>query len=79
MYVFNMNKLFQKIPVELPKQPIPKKKRGSLLHAIGGGWYVNNFGQKIPPLKKGRLIKKSQKEGHEIKRKLHKANQYWND
>ena len=36
MYVFKINKLFQKIPVELPKQPSPKEKRQSLLHAIGG-------------------------------------------
>ena len=27
MYIFNMKKLFQKIPFELPKQPSPKEKR----------------------------------------------------
>ena len=37
MYVLNMNKLFQKILVELPKQPSPKEKRELLLHVIGGG------------------------------------------
>ena len=26
MYIFNMNKLFQKIPAELPTQPSPRKK-----------------------------------------------------
>ena len=41
MYVLNMEKLFQKIPVEIPKQPSPKKKLFFLLHAIGGGLYVN--------------------------------------
>ena len=30
-------KLFQKKTVELPKQPIPKEKRRSLLHAMGRG------------------------------------------
>ena len=52
IYVFNMGKLFQKILVELPKQPIPKKKSQSLLHAIGGGWYVEKLDQKLQPLKK---------------------------
>ena len=37
MYLFNMNKLIQKTPVELPKQPSPKEKRESLLHAFSGG------------------------------------------
>ena len=40
---------------------------------------MNKLGQKLPPLKKSRLSKKSQKEEDEIKRKLNKANQYWND
>ena len=57
MYGFIMKKLMQKIPVELPKQPSPKEKRKSLLHAIGGGWYVNTLCQKLPPLKKSKLIK----------------------
>ena len=61
MYVLNMNKLFQKISVELNKQPSPKEKRKSLLHAIGGGWYVNKLGQKLPPLRISRLSKKPQK------------------
>ena len=54
MYLFNMKKLFQKNPVELPKQPSPRKKRRSPLHAFGGGWYVNKLGQKLPPKKKRR-------------------------
>ena len=58
MYDFNMNKLLQKIPIEIPKQTSPKKKLKSLLHYIGGGCYVNKLGQKIPPLKKRRLNKK---------------------
>ena len=47
-----MKLLFQKIPSELPNQPSTKEKRKSLLHAIGGGWYVDKLGQKFPPLKK---------------------------
>ena len=74
---FNMKRLFLKILVELPKQPSPKKIRKSLLHVIGGGWYVKKLGQKLPPLKKRRLSKKSQKEEDEIKIKLHKANQVY--
>ena len=68
MYVLNMRKLFQKIPVELNKQPSPREKRKSLLHAIGCGWYVKTFGQKLPPLRIRRLIKKYQKEEDEIKK-----------
>ena len=57
MYVFTMNKLFHKIPVELPKQPISEEKRQPLLHGIGCGWYVKKLVQKIPPLKKKKLSK----------------------
>ena len=71
---FYMKKMFQKIPVELTKEPSPRKKRKSLLHAIGVGWYVKILGQKLPQLTKRRLIKKFQKEEDEIKRKLTKAN-----
>ena len=79
MCAFNLNKLFQKIPVELPKRPSPKEKIKSLLHAIGGGWYVKKLGHKLPPLKKRILNKKTQKQEDEIKRKLTEANKYWND
>ena len=61
MYFFNMNNFFLKIPVEIPKQPSPKKKRKSLLNSIGGVWYVKILCQKLPPLNKRRLIKKKQK------------------
>ena len=63
-----MKKLFLKISVELPKPTSPKKKTRSLLHAIEGGWYVKKLGQKLPPLKKRRLSKKSQEKGYKIKR-----------
>ena len=36
-----MKELFQKIDVGLMNQPSPKGKLRSLLHAIGGGLYVN--------------------------------------
>ena len=38
---------------------------------------MKKLGQKLPPLKKSRLSKKSQKEEGEIKRKLTKDNQSW--
>ena len=77
LYANNMDKLFQKIPVELPNQPIPKEKCKSLLHDIGGGWYVEKLGKKILPLKKMKLSKKSQKGEDEIKKRLTEANQMW--
>ena len=40
---------------------------------------MNKLGQKLPPLKKRRFSKKPQKEEDEMKRKLHEANQVWND
>ena len=40
---------------------------------------MENVGQKLPPLKKMRLSKLSQKEEDEIKIRLTEANQYWND
>ena len=40
LYTHYMEELFQKIPVELPNQTSPRGKIKSLLHAIGGGWYV---------------------------------------
>ena len=43
-----MDLFFQKITVELPNQPSTKEKRKSVLHAIGGGWYMDKLGQKLP-------------------------------
>ena len=74
-----MNILFQKTPVKLLNQPSPKEKRKSLLHAIGGGWYVDKLGQNLPQLKKMRLSKKALKEEYKIKRRLTEANKMWND
>ena len=71
--------MIRKTPVEIPNQPSPREKRKKILHAIGGGWYINKLGQKLPPLKKRRLSKKSQKEEDEIKRELTEANHYWSD
>ena len=78
MYIFDMKQLFMKIPVELPKPSSPKEKHQSLLHAIGGSWYMNKLIQKLQQLKKMRLGKKAQENDDEIKIKLHKANPAWN-
>ena len=69
-----MTALFYKIPVKLPNQPSQKEKRKSLLHAIGGGWYVDKLEQKLPSLKKRNLIRKWQEEEDKIKRRLIGAN-----
>ena len=66
--------MFQKIPVKLPNKPIPREKRRSLLHAIGGGWYVEKLGQQLPPLKKKKLSKKRQEEEDKTKEKLTEEN-----
>ena len=56
-----MEELFHKTNVGLPNQPSPKEKLKSLLHAIGGSWYVEKLGQKLTPLKKSKLSTKAQK------------------
>ena len=61
LYTHYIEDLFQKILFELPNQLSPKGKLKLLLHAIGGGWYVEKLGQKLPPLKKRKLSKKGQK------------------
>ena len=58
-----MAELFKIIPVKLPNKPSPKEKRKSLLNAIGGGWYVEKLGQKLPPLKKRKLRKTNTRRG----------------
>ena len=78
MYIFAMI-FFYIIPVELPKPFIPKEKHQSLLHAIGGGWYTKQLSDKLTPLKKIKIRKKAQEKEDEIKRRLQKANQDWND
>ena len=45
-----MEELFQKINVNITYKPSPKEKLKSLLHSIGGVWYVEKLGQKLPPL-----------------------------
>ena len=40
---------------------------------------MEKLGQKLPPLKKRKLSKKSQKEEDKIKRRLTEANQEWCD
>ena len=52
LYTRYMEEMFQKISFELPYQPIPKRKRVSLLHSIRGGWYVETLCRNVPPLKK---------------------------
>ena len=62
--------MFQKTPVDLPKELSYKKKRQSLLHAIGGGWFMNKINDKLPPLKKRKISKRLQEKEYEIKRNL---------
>ena len=74
-----MDTLFQKIPVKLPNQPSSKAKLKYLLHAIGGGWYVEKLGQKLSPIKESKLSKKYQNEEDKIRRRLTENNQMCSD
>ena len=74
-----MKELFQKIPVELPNQHIPKEIPRYLLHAIGGGWYLDKSGHKLLPLKKRKLSKKKTRRGEWNKEKTNsgKSSMVW--
>ena len=75
MYFFAMKNMFQKIPVELTKPPIPKK---TIIITCYWRWLVyEKLSKNITPLKKIKLIKKVQENEDEIRINLHKANQYW--
>ena len=49
------------MPIELPNKTSTKEKRRSLLHTIGGGWYMDKLGQNLSPLKKSIIIIKNKK------------------
>ena len=55
------------------------EKHQSLLHYIGGVWYLNKLNQNLPPIKKRKLSKKSQENEDETEKKLQTANKYWNN
>ena len=57
-----MEKLFRKTSVKLPNKSSTKEKRRYLFHAIGGSWYVEKLGQKLPPVKKSK-VRKNPKRG----------------
>ena len=67
MYFETMINMFQKIPFELPKPLSNKERRQSLLHAVGGDWWLKKINEKIPPLKKRRLGRKLQEKEGEIR------------
>ena len=60
MYSEAIQKFFEKIPVQLPKPLSHREKRQLLLNSIGNNCYMKKINEKLPPLKKQKLIKKSQ-------------------
>ena len=71
--------MFNKTPVELPKPLTQRGKCQSLLHAIGGGWYMNKLNENILPPKRTETKKKPTRKEDEIKRNLQMENQNSND
>ena len=61
MYIETMKGLFEKIPAQLPKPQILREKRQSLLHDIGGEWYMKKINEKLSPLKKKKAKNKNKK------------------
>ena len=75
-----MNELFKNIPVAI-SEPHPvnyNNKRQILLTYIGVKFYINNLRYKPPPIKMPILIKETQKK-NDIKDRLRKSNDNWND
>ena len=71
--------MFKNIPVTISK-PHPgnyKNKIQRLLTDIGVKFYINNLRYKPPPIKRPILIKEEQK--YDIKARLQKSNDNWND
>ena len=62
MYNETMKVLFEKIPVGLLKPLILRGKLKSLLHDIVDEWYMKKINDKLPPLNKQKLSKKSKEK-----------------
>ena len=52
----------EKLQLNFLINPVQRKKRRYLFHAIGGSWYVEKLGQKLPPVKKSK-VRKNPKRG----------------
>ena len=63
MNIEDMQDLFKKIPVQLPKPISHEEKIQSLLYGIGGDWCVKCFDKKLPPLKKRKPGKTTRERG----------------
>ena len=62
MYVFTMI-CFRENPVKRPNKPSPKGKHKSILHAIGGGWYVKKIRPEAATTKEKYIKQKISKRG----------------
>ena len=52
MYIENIQYLFKKKPVQIPKPLSLKEKCQSILHSIGDDWYMKKMNENITPLNK---------------------------
>ena len=50
-----------------------------MLTDIGGGWYLAKIARGLTPLKRKKLIKKSEERKDYIQKKLYEYNRWWND
>ena len=73
--------MFKNIHVTIP-EPYPdnyRYKRTFSSTDIGGKVYINIIGDKPPSMKRPRLSKEEQKKEDDIKARLQKSNDNWND
>ena len=78
-YTAAMIEMFKTIPPNVGKPLTTREKNQKLITDIGGGWYLEKCQKGIPPLKRTKLGKKSQKRQDIIKNKLFQSNMCWND
>ena len=71
--------VFKQIIVQLPKPLSHKGNHQLLLNDIGFHWCTRKTNEKLPPLRKQKLSKKSQEKKDAVKINLQISNQIWND
>ena len=71
--------MFKTIPQNDGKPMTSREKNQKLIIDIGGGWYLEKCQKGLPPLKRTKLGKNSQKRQDIIKKELFVSNMWWND
>ena len=63
-----MKEMLKQIHLTIKKKLTPKQKFQKRMTYIGGGWYMEKSDKGLPPLRRTKLIKKSQERQDEIQK-----------